>query len=328
MQHSVRELELIQALEGVFKHESPRVVRGMGDDAAVARGGGYAVTSVDMMIDGVHFRVGQLAMGEIGHRALAAALSDLAAMGVEPGEAYLALGLPSGVGLDAILDLAGGANQLASRCGVAIVGGDVTRAGSLTVSVTVVGWASDPGALVGRDGARPGDLVCVTGTLGEAGAGLALFDGRAQLANEDDGRSLRERYARPVPRLEEGRSLAALGARAMIDLSDGVATDAGHLARQSGVRLELRLAALHLPDAVKEVASQLGMNPGTLAATAGEDYELCACVPPSARASVEAAAADWRSGVGLTWIGQVLEGAPGVGFGDAPAGLSGYEHSL
>jgi thiamine-monophosphate kinase len=300
----------------------------MGDDAAIVRGGGYAVTSVDMMVDGVHFRVGQLATEEIGHRAVAAALSDLAAMGVEPGEAYLAVGVPPGMDPGAILGLAGGARELASSCGVAIAGGDVTRASSLTVSVTVVGWASDTGALVGRDGARPGDLVCVTGKLGEAGAGLAVIDGRAQPADREDGLSLRHRYARPAPRLEEGRSLAAQGARAMIDLSDGLATDADHLARASGVRLELQLSALPVPEAVKEVASQLGVEAGTLAATAGEDYELCACVPPSARASVESAALGWPSGVGLTWIGQVLEAPPGLVFGDEPGGLSGYQHCL
>jgi thiamine-monophosphate kinase len=324
----VRESELIRALEGVFKSSSPRIVRGMGDDAAVVRAGGYAVTSADMMVDGIHFRVGQLTMDEIGHRAMAAALSDLAAMGAQPGEAYLALGLPSGIEPAAVLDLATGANELAARVGVVIVGGDVTRSGALTVSVTAVGWAADPGALVGRDGARPGDLVCVTGKLGEAGAGLALIDERAQLADRDAGRSLRERYARPIPRLEEGRSLAELGARAMIDLSDGVATDANHLARRSGVRLELQLASLPVPDSVREVASQLGMNPGALAATAGEDYELCACVPPGARAAAESGAADWTSGVGLTWIGEALEGPSGLAFGDAPGVLSGYEHSL
>jgi thiamine-monophosphate kinase len=324
----MRESELIQALEDVFKPASPRVVRGMGDDAAVVRAGGYAVTSTDMMVDGVHFRVGQLAMDEIGHRALAGALSDLAAMGAGPGEAYLALGLPSGMELEAVLQLAAGARELASRHGVAIAGGDVTRAGALTVSVTVVGWVADPGELVGRDGARPGDLVCVTGELGGAGAGLAVIEGRAKPADGESALALRERYARPRPRIEEGRSLAAIGARAMIDLSDGLATDAGHLARQSGVQLELELGALPLAQGLGEVAAQLGVAPGTLAATAGEDYELCACVPPQARGAAESARAAWPGDVGLTVIGQVLAGPPGVVFGDTGDSLTGYEHFL
>ena len=323
----MRELELIEALEGVFKPESGRVVRGIGDDAAVVRGGGYAVTSVDMMVDGVHFRVGQLTMDEIGHRAMAAALSDLAAMGVAPSEAYLALGIPPGTELDAVLELARGAQALGSRCGVTIAGGDVTRADALAVSFTVVGWASDPAGVVGRDGARPGDLVCVTGELGEAGAGLAVIEERVQL-DRQDAAALRERYARPTPRLEEGCSLAALGARAMIDLSDGLATDAGHLAHRSGVKLELQLVALPVPQGVTEVAAQLGEPVGTLAATGGEDYELCACVPPGARASVEGAAERWRSGARLTWIGRVLQGPSELVFSDAPGGLSGYQHFL
>jgi thiamine-monophosphate kinase len=224
--------------------------------------------------------------------------------------------------------LAEGAQKLASAHGVSIAGGDVTRADALTVSVMVVGWAVDPGAVVGRDGARPGDLVCVTGTLGEASAGLAVIDGRATLADREDAEAVRNRYARPIPRLEEGRSLAALGARAMIDLSDGLATDAAHLARSSGVKLDLQLAALPVADAVEAVAAQLGVNAGTLAATAGDDYELCACVPARARTSVEAAANGWRGDVSLAWVGQVLDGPPGLVFSDASGALSGYEHTV
>ena len=315
----MHERELIDALQRIFTQRDPRVVRGIGDDASVVRGRGYAVTSLDAMVDGIHFRSRQLSGEEIGHRALAAALSDLAAMAADPGEAYLMLGLPGEEDPDVVIAIAQGAQSLASSHGVVVAGGDVTRASSLTVSFTVVGWAEDPGRLVGRDGAQPGNVVVVTGRLGGAGAGLALFDDRARLEGGPAG-ALRERYSRPQPRFAAARQLAGLGAGAMIDISDGLATDAGHIANCSKVGLELSLAALPLDDGVEEVANQLHEDPGRFAATAGEDYELCACIPGPA---LETALAS-----GATEVGRVVDGAGTVVFSDADEELSGYEHSF
>jgi len=288
----------------------------------VIRGGGYAVTSVDTMVEGVHFRVGELTAAEIGHRALAGALSDLAAMGANPGEAYLAFGLPAGSDHQHARDLIAGAQALASRVGVTIAGGDITRAPTLLVSFTVVGWTDDAGELVGRDGARPGDLVGVTGELGGSGGGLAVVEQRVRLGDEGAAAELRRRYARPEPRLAAGRALALAGASAMIDLSDGLATDARHLAIASGARFEISLAKLPLAPGVREVASQLSEEPAEFAAQAGEDYELCFSAPAAARGAIEAAATP------ITWIGEVSGGAPGVSFSGGSGPLSGYEHSL
>jgi thiamine-monophosphate kinase len=310
-------------------------VRGPGDDAAVVRARPFAVVSLDTMVEGTHFRLGpgEASAAEVGRRALASALSDLAAMGAEAGEAYLALGLPRGLGEHDALALVRGAAALARRTGTQIAGGDVVAAPALSVSVTVVGWAEREQELVGRDGARAGDLVGVTGTLGASAAALALRDA-PQAVREAAGRAgaaVLAGASEPWPRLREGRAIAAAGASAMIDLSDGLATDAAHIGHASGACVRVQLAELPLADGVAEVCAlpAIGLHARELAATGGEDYELCFCIAPERRESLESALAR-AGGAGVTWVGKVLAGGPGVSLiaGDGrEVRLHGFEHA-
>ena len=275
------------------------VVLGIGDDAALLRvpAGRLLVVATDTLNVGVHFP-DDTAPGDIGWKALAANLSDLAAMGAQPAWCTLSLSLPHGdaAWLDAFLD---GFLALADAHEVALVGGDTTR-GPLSVCVTVHGFVA-PEAVLRRDGARDGDDVWVTGTLGDAAGALAQW--RAGTALDS---LLRARLDRPSPRVAAGLALAGL-AHAAIDLSDGLLADLGHVCVASGVGAEVDVDALPASDALRAAFDADARH--ALQAAGGDDYELCFTAPAEARTAIDAAAR--ASGIAVSRIGRIVA-TPGV----------------
>lgn len=284
------EFDLIRRLLADTADLPEEVLVGPGDDAAVLVGGW--VLSADLSVEDVHFRRAWLSDAEIGYRAAAAALSDLAAMAARPLGVLVSLALPPKSGADAE-DVHAGIREAATAAGAAVVGGDVSRSpGPLVVDVVVVGRAESP---VLRAGAQPGDEVWVTGSLGGAAAAVRLWEEGA-----DPGGVLREAFARPVPRIAEALRLAELGVlHALVDLSDGLAGDAGHLAAAGAVRVVLETHHVPVAAAAREALGEEGALEAAL--HGGEDYELCLTAPPGALRGDEL-------DVSLTRVGRVETG--------------------
>ena len=311
-----REFDLIRGfLAAAAAAPGPAVAVGPGDDCAVVTGDGIAIT-VDMAVEDVHFRRDWLEPPEIGYHATAAALSDLAAVAARPIGVLLSVGLgpgdDEGYG-DAVV---AGVMEAARDVGAAALGGDVTRSpGPLVLDITAVGSTPRP---VLRTGARPGHEVWVTGRLGAAAAAVDAW-----LAGGDPDPDARAAFARPTPRVEEALWLAERSVpAAMVDLSDGVAGDAGHLAAASGVRIVLRADGLPVAG-----PAQARSEPVRLAAAGGEDYELCFTAPAGAVATVRASFED-RFGVPLTQVGAVEEGGGAVVVDEdgTELDLRGFQH--
>jgi thiamine-monophosphate kinase len=307
----------------------PGVAVGIGDDAAVLEGEPAEVVTQDLLVEGVHFRRPATSPADLGHKALAVSLSDVAAMGAEPVAAVVGLGLPAdgGPSLEDIEALYGAMEALAARSGCTVAGGDTTEAPVLLLAVTVVGRVPAGGRVALRSGARPGDILCVTGALGASAAGLMLLEDPALAARVPEAEDLRRAHLRPEPRLAAGRALAAGGATALIDVSDGLALDALRLATASGGAAALDLERVPLAPGVAAVAVAAGREPDVLAATGGEDYELLAAVPEAALAALRAAL-----DVPLSPVGRVIAGLAGVrllrdGQEIRPARL-GWEHGV
>jgi thiamine-monophosphate kinase len=318
----LREFELIERYFARRGTRHPTVRLGTGDDAALVctPPGMVLAVTVDALVEGIHFPE-QTRAEDLGHKALAVSLSDLAAMGAQPAWVTLALTLPRG---DAawIEAFAAGFFALAERYGVQLIGGDTTR-GPLCVTVQAAGLVPDGEALC-RSGARPGDLVYVSGTLGDAALGLRLFQGRLRAAPEHRDAALARLY-RPEPRVALGIRLRQV-ASAAIDLSDGLVADLGHVLDASGVGARLCVDRLPLSPAYRALAPLVGGL--ELALCGGDDYELCFTVPPTRAPEVERTAR--ALGCPCTVVGRI-EAAPGLRLVDEAGVLlsvpcAGYEH--
>ncbi|MCK9247420.1 MAG: thiamine-phosphate kinase [Solirubrobacteraceae bacterium] len=317
------ERALIATFTAGLRPRDDRLVIGPGDDAAVVRpAGALAVTSTDTTVLGVHLPDDdpRVTPDVVAHRALATAASDLAAMGLGGGEAYVALTVPPAWTDDEVLAFVAATERCAAGWAMTIAGGDVTSGPTLVVTVTVTGWACDAGSLLRRDRARPGDRVGVTGPLGAAAAGLEVVRGSTSGDPATDA-ALVDRYLRPRPRLDVAPGLVAAGARTGIDLSDGAAVDAAHVGRASGVVLRVDAAELPRAAGVDAVAVAIDVAPARIAAAGGEDYELLVTAPPP----VAGRLAD------VHWVGTVEEAdgrEPGLELVHRGARVdwSGYEH--
>jgi len=274
---------------------------GLGDDCAVIPDGdGHLVISTDASVGGIHFRRAWLTLTEIGWRAAAGALSDLAAMGARPVGLLAAIAVPKGAAPDETVELMGGIGEAAEASGTIVIGGDLSAASEWMVTVTVIGRAERP---VRRAGAAAGDELWVTGALGAARAALLAWESGA-----DPAPAARAAFARPVARIEAGVWLAEHGATAMLDLSDGLAADAHHLAAASKVRLEIDLTRIPTAGAAVPAALERAVEPPLLAAQGGEDFELLASLPASFGEAGQRAF-EAHTGVALTRIGTVQRGS-------------------
>lgn len=326
------ELRLIRSIRKKFAGTRPPVCQGIGDDAAVVRshtpGGMDLLLTTDVQVEGVDFDLRYCPFHQIGFKALAANLSDIAAMGGIPRFSLVTLGLSRHLTTDLVDELFSGMADLADAYQVQLIGGDVSATpGAMFAGVTIIG-AVPRGRAVLRSGARVGDQIFVTGTLGDAAAGLELarsgrFGSTSQL-------QLIQRQFYPIPRVREGRLLAGKGmASAMIDLSDGLATDLRHLCDESRVGAEIEAEAVPLSGPLREHARKNKKNPLQYALTGGEDFELLFTVPKNRGTRLSRLAA--REAVRITRIGRVLPRSQGIRLLDArnrirPLPKRGYEH--
>ncbi|RNL84804.1 thiamine-phosphate kinase [Halostreptopolyspora alba] len=307
------EFALIARVTARFPH-SDNVILGPGDDAAIVGApDGRVVATTDALVEGRHFRHEWSSGGDVGHKAAAQNLADIAAMGARPTALLLALAAPPELRVTWVDEFAAGFGDECAAAGVGVAGGDVSASETLTIVVTAMGDLAGRSA-VRREGARPGDAVAVAGNLGLSAAGLELLQ-----AGLGEPRACLDEHRRPRPPYEQGPEAAARGATAMLDVSDGLVQDLGHICRASGVAVDLDPAALAPGPALRAAADALAAagrprDPVTFLLAGGEDHALAATFPPDT-----ALPAQW------TRVGRVEAGS-GVTVGGSRVSATGWDH--
>ena len=301
------EFPLIDRLRDVFA-QGEQVLVGPGDDAAVLRiRNGHVVVSTDVLVEGNHFRRDWVPATDIGHRAAAANLSDINAMGGRAHSLTVGLAAPRDLPAQWVLDFAQGFAEECALVGASVVGGDLAAADVLVIAVTVLGSCTQSPVL--RSGAEPGDVLALCGRQGWSAGGLAVL-GRGFRSP----RVLVEAYRRPEPPYDAGRIAAEAGATSMIDVSDGLLADARHLADDSGVAIDVRRAAFDVPEPLQAVAAATGADPLSFILGGGEDHSLLATFPSTD------VPGDWSV------IGSVAEGSGVTVDGSEYDGPTGWTH--
>jgi thiamine-monophosphate kinase len=305
----VGEFGLVAELTARFE-QGPQVYVGPGDDAAVVRTPkGHVVVSTDLLVEGRHFRREWAQARDIGRKAAAANLSDIKAMGGTAHSMTVGLAAPPDLPVQWALDLADGIAEEAALVGASIVGGDLTTAKEVMVAITAMGTCEVAPVL--RSGAQPGDVVAIAGRQGWAAAGLAVL-GRGFRSP----RVLVEAYQRPQPPYAAGPAAANAGATAMIDVSDGLVADAGHIADDSGVAIDLHTSAFELADPMHAVGSALGVDPMQFILGGGDDHAIVATFPaatelPEGFTAIGSVTAPGEAGVVVTVDGAAYDGPSG-----------------
>ncbi len=315
---------IADVLEVGHPGDSRGVVLDIGDDTAAWKpGSDVELATTDTMVEDVHFRTGTTSYRDLGWKALAINLSDIAAMGGVPRYALVSLGLSPDTEGESVVELYRGMKEIGEEFGCRVIGGDTVGAPCMMINVTLIGEAMGSGEFLRRDGARAGDLIAVTGWLGSSGAGFRVLNGDANVSGDVRER-LEAAHNRPNPRVSEGQALLRAGVRAAMDLSDGLMSDLPKMCAMSGVEARVSISNLPVPGDVREV---FGPEAMTLALTAGEDYELLVV---GSREALERAAEEIA--LPLTVIGEMVEGEAGVVtlLGDdglpVEAPKSGWEH--